>query len=73
MVVDPGSMPSPLLAQAARTAGLFQRSALGHLEHPDWHSRFEADGKALAEALGALGFVANVQGSRETGNSDDRQ
>ncbi|HUD94586.1 hypothetical protein [Sphingobium sp.] len=57
---------SSLLLEAARSAGTFQRSALGHLEHPEWSARVKADGQHLADVLLAMGFVAST-GEAPTG------
>ena len=54
---------SSLLLEAARDAGTFQRSALGHLEHPEWLARLRADGRRLADVLLAMGFVASTGAS----------
>lgn len=46
----------PLLRNAAREAGLFQRSVLGHLDHKDWVNRVRADGQHLIDLLSEMGF-----------------
>lgn len=46
-----------LLRSAACEAGLFQRSALGHLDHKTWMSRVMADGQRLTDLLWEMGFT----------------
>lgn len=49
-----------LLREAAREAGLFQRSVMGHLDHEGWSSRVLADGQRLADLLSEMGFSPKV-------------
>jgi hypothetical protein len=50
--------PSTLLLRtAAREAGLFQRSVLGHLDHHDWLNRVRNDGQRLTDLLRDMGFI----------------
>jgi hypothetical protein len=50
------ALANGLLRDAAREAGLFQRSALGHLDHKDWSNRVRADGQRLIDLLRDMGF-----------------
>lgn len=56
VAVDADAAANHLLRDAAREAGLFQRSALGHLDHKDWSNRVRADGQRLINLLCDMGF-----------------
>jgi len=51
------ALPTPVLRDAARTAGMFQRSVLGHLDHKEWLGRVRADGQKLIDLLTEMGFT----------------
>jgi hypothetical protein len=50
------AIPVGLLLDATRTAGMFQRSALGHLDHHAWLDRVQSDGQKLMDVLSQMGF-----------------
>jgi len=52
----PAPLSTALLRAAAREAGLFQRSVLGHLDHHDWSNRVHADAQRLTDLLQDMGF-----------------
>jgi hypothetical protein len=54
-------LPPRLLRDAAREAGLFQRSVLGHLDHEAWVNRVRADGQRLADLLWEMGFSPSAE------------
>lgn len=56
MVPDP-DLSGKLLKEAAREAGLFQRSVLGLMDHKDWTNRVSADGQRLVDLLHDMGFM----------------
>lgn len=53
---DQPAIPVSLLLEATRTAGMFQRSALGHLDHHAWLDRVQSDGQKLIDVLAQMGF-----------------
>lgn len=60
---DADAAANRLLRDAAREAGLFQRSALGHLDHKDWSNRVRADGQRLVNLLRDMGFSPTDSGT----------
>jgi hypothetical protein len=63
VIADADSLANGLLRDAAREAGLFQRSALGHLDHKDWSNRVRADGQRLIDLLRDMGFSPSDAGN----------
>lgn len=55
------AIPVSLLLEATRTAGMFQRSALGHLDHHAWLDRVQSDGQRLIDVLTQMGFRARSE------------
>ncbi|MYL98244.1 hypothetical protein GR702_10750 [Novosphingobium sp. FGD1] len=55
------AIPVSLLLEATRTAGMFQRSALGHLDHHAWLDRVQSDGQRLIDVLSQMGFRPKVE------------
>jgi hypothetical protein len=45
-----------LLREVAGSAGSFQRSVVGHLDHGDWLNRVRTDGQRLIDLLSEMGF-----------------
>ncbi|AXB79043.1 hypothetical protein [Novosphingobium sp. P6W] len=70
---DPVTMPSDLLEQATRAAGMFQRSALGYLDHSDCRARLEVDAMSIVEIMAAMGFISKTGQLTKRGNSDDAE
>ncbi|KMS52949.1 hypothetical protein V474_25310 [Novosphingobium barchaimii LL02] len=54
--VSDDAVPPHLLRDTARTAGMFQRSVLGHMDHKEWLGRVRADGQRLMDLLSEMGF-----------------
>lgn len=61
------AIPAPLLLEATRVAGMFQRSVLGHLDHHEWLDRVGKDGQRLIDVLAQMGFVPAAKTAPKAG------